>query len=143
MSSSSSSVSHLRALQDRAQTVADAYQKVQNEISTAVEASQRLNAQLSENELVQKEFAQLTPENVVYKLIGSALVKQDQVDARANVDKRLEFIRGEIKRFEQQLTGLKERSDKLQLEVRHCYATILRPNSIPWYYGCMRLCLRC
>ncbi|GBE78790.1 Prefoldin subunit 6 [Sparassis crispa] len=117
MSSSSSSVSHLRALQDRAQTVADAYQKVQNEISTAVEASQRLNAQLSENELVQKEFAQLTPENVVYKLIGSALVKQDQVDARANVDKRLEFIRSEIKRFEQQLTGLKERSDKLQLEL--------------------------
>jgi prefoldin beta subunit len=43
-----------------------------------------------------QEFATLTPNNVVFKLIGPVLVKQDQVEAKGNVDKRLEFIRGEM-----------------------------------------------
>jgi hypothetical protein len=46
--------------------------------------------------IVPKEFAQLTPENVVFKLMGPVLVKQDQTEAKHNVDTRLEFIRGEM-----------------------------------------------
>lgn len=38
----------------------------------------------------------MTPNNTVYKLIGTALVKQDQTEAKANVKKRLEFIQGEM-----------------------------------------------
>jgi prefoldin beta subunit len=38
----------------------------------------------------------LTPNNVVFKLVGPVLVKQDQVEAKSNVDKRLEFIGGEM-----------------------------------------------
>jgi chaperonin cofactor prefoldin len=38
----------------------------------------------------------LTPNNLVFKLVGPVLVKQDQVEAKGNVDKRLEFIRGEM-----------------------------------------------
>lgn len=43
-----------------------------------------------------QEFAQLTPNNTVYKLIGPVLVEQEQADAKSNVDTRLDFIRGEM-----------------------------------------------
>ena len=43
-----------------------------------------------------QEFETLKPENTVYKLIGPVLVQQDQGEAKANVDKRLEFIRSEL-----------------------------------------------
>lgn len=63
---------------------------------TAVEARQQLDSQLRENEQVAKEFSKLTQNNEVYKLIGPVLVKQDQVEAKTNVDKRIEFIKGEM-----------------------------------------------
>lgn len=100
-------------------------------MSGIIEARQRLDSQLSENELVLKvslapapfpasltvrilalalaisavkgecahqtqEFALLKSHNTVYKLIGPALVPQDQAEAKTNVEKRLEFIRGEM-----------------------------------------------
>jgi prefoldin beta subunit len=43
-----------------------------------------------------KEFAQLTEENTVYKLLGPVLVKQDQAEAKSTVDTRLDFIRSEM-----------------------------------------------
>jgi hypothetical protein len=43
-----------------------------------------------------QEFATLTPNNVVYKLVGPVLIKQDQAEAKNNIDKRLEFIRREM-----------------------------------------------
>lgn len=63
---------------------------------TAVEARQQLDSQLRENEQVAKEFNRLKQDNQVYKLIGPVLVKQDQVEAKTNVDKRIEFIKGEM-----------------------------------------------
>lgn len=85
------------------------------ELQAIVETRAKLEAQHSENESVdkvstafnsatvslstktlQQEFGLLTPNNTVYKLIGTALVKQDQVEAKANVKKRLEFIQGEM-----------------------------------------------
>lgn len=63
---------------------------------TAVEARQQLDSQLRENQQVAKEFGKLTANNQVYKLIGPVLVKQDQVEAKSNVDKRIEFIKSEM-----------------------------------------------
>lgn len=86
--------------------------KKYKELSLAVEARQRLDAQLSENELVRKvrqefetlviadsilqEFGMLTPENRVFKMVGPVLVKQDQEEAKSNVETRLDFIRSEM-----------------------------------------------
>jgi len=82
-----------------------------------VENRQRLDAQKTENEGVKKvsrlvlsafseslstcltfaqEFSTLTPQNQVYKLIGPILMKQDQEEAKHNVEKRLEWIDGEM-----------------------------------------------
>ncbi|KAH9952636.1 prefoldin subunit 6 [Russula dissimulans] len=106
------------SLPPRLQVASNEYQRLQAELSNAVEARQRLDAQLSENELVKKEFATLTPNNVVFKLVGPVLIKQDQVEAKANVDKRLEFIRGEMfKRIETQLQDIEQRSEKKKSEL--------------------------
>jgi len=106
------------SLEAKLQQASIEYQKLQADLSKAVEARQRLDAQLSENELVKKvplvyglrmeritltqlfqEFDQLTPENAVYKLIGPVLVKQDQAEAKSNVETRLGFIRSEMSVF--------------------------------------------
>jgi len=105
------------SLEARLQAASSDYQKLQADLSNAVEARQRLDAQLSENELVKKEFSTLTPNNVVFKLVGPVLVKQDQTEAKSNVDKRLEFIGGEIKRIESQLQEIEQKSEKKKLEL--------------------------
>ncbi|KAJ7125699.1 prefoldin subunit 6 [Mycena crocata] len=99
------------SLQGKLQTASSDYQKLQADLSNAVEARQRLDAQLSENDLVKKEFAQLAPDNVVYKQMGPVLVKQDQAEAKSNVETRLEFIKGEIKRVETQLQDIQSKSE--------------------------------
>ena len=38
----------------------------------------------------------MTPENEVYKLIGPVLIKQDQQEAKANVNQRLGLIQGDM-----------------------------------------------
>ncbi|GAC72917.1 prefoldin subunit 6 [Moesziomyces antarcticus T-34] len=93
------------------------YQKLQTSFQTAVEARQQLDSQLRENEQVAKEFSKLTQNNEVYKLIGPVLVKQDQVEAKTNVDKRIEFIKGEIERVEAQIKDLNEKTEKKKIEI--------------------------
>ncbi|PPQ67050.1 hypothetical protein CVT25_005651 [Psilocybe cyanescens] len=84
------------SLEAKLQQASVEFQNLQSDLSRVVEARQRLDAQLSENELVKKEFAALTAENTVYKLIGPVLVKQDQAEAKSNVDTRLDYIRSEM-----------------------------------------------
>ena len=66
------------------------------DLQTIIEARQRLDSQLQENQAVQKEFASLEDDATIYKLIGPILVKQDNVEAKSNVDKRLEYIQNEM-----------------------------------------------
>lgn len=53
----------------------------------------------------------------VFKLIGPVLVKQDPVEAKTNVEKRLDYIKGELKRTEAQLKGHEERAMSKQTQV--------------------------
>ncbi|KAF9462119.1 Prefoldin [Collybia nuda] len=105
------------SLQAKLQIASTEFQKLQNDLSNIVEARQRLDAQLSENELVRKEFQQLTTVNVVFKLTGPVLVKQDQGEAKSNVETRLDFIRSEIKRVETQLKDIEEKQERKKLEL--------------------------
>jgi len=119
----------------------DEYRRLETERSEAIESRQALGAQEAENKtvkavrlpqlssLTRQEFAKLTPNNNVYKQMGPVLVKQDQVEAKANVDKRLEFIAGEMcvtalidqlivsKRVEAKLKDLTERLDATRMEL--------------------------
>ncbi|CAO1623522.1 unnamed protein product [Parajaminaea phylloscopi] len=99
------------------QALTQAYGSQQSSIESLIAARQALDSQLSENLQVQREFAKLKSHNQVYKLIGGVLLKQEQDEARGNVDKRLEFIKGEITRVEDQLKTTSQQAEKLRAEI--------------------------
>lgn len=53
----------------------------------------------------------------VYKLIGPALIKQDPVEAKSNVETRLELIKTELGRLEGQAKSLEEKRGQREKQV--------------------------
>ncbi|KAG1784078.1 prefoldin subunit 6 [Suillus placidus] len=119
------------SLEFRFQSASTEYQKIQTELASLVENRTRLDAQLSENEMVKKEFAQLTPSNAVYKLVGPVLVPQDQNEAKTNVETRLEFIKSEIKRVDAQINEGEDRSEKKKNELVKIQTKLQQAQSTP------------
>ncbi|KAG1749875.1 prefoldin subunit 6 [Suillus paluster] len=119
------------SLEFRFQSASTDYQKIQTELASLVENRTRLDAQLSENEMVKKEFAQLTPSNAVYKLVGPILVPQDQNEAKTNVETRLEFIKSEIKRVDAQIKDGEDRSEKKKNELVEIQTKLQQAQSTP------------
>ena len=64
-----------------------------------------------------QELSLLEDDAGVYKLVGPALIKQDPVEAKSNVQKRLDYINSELARLEGQLKGLDEKQYKKQQQV--------------------------
>jgi prefoldin beta subunit len=60
---------------------------------------------------VSQEFKLLEDDANVFKLVGPVLVKQDLQEARANVDKRIDYIKEELVRVDGQT---KESEKKLE-----------------------------
>ncbi|KAK9475445.1 Prefoldin [Dipodascopsis tothii] len=104
-------------IQAQYEALTEEYRKTQTDMSTLVEARQKLESQLQENLIVQKEFKGLDADASVYKLIGPVLVPQTKGEAEMNVDKRLDFIQSEIKRIEGQINETRAKSDKKRAEV--------------------------
>ncbi|EIE25073.1 hypothetical protein COCSUDRAFT_61316 [Coccomyxa subellipsoidea C-169] len=67
--------------------------------------------------MVLKELDLGSDQGNVYKLIGPALIKQDPVEARSNVGKRLEFINGELGRLDSRLKALEKQEAERQQKV--------------------------
>ena len=65
-----------------------------------------------------QELELLEEDSNIYKLIGPVLIKQDPLEAKSNVKKRLEFIQGELDRVDSQLKKLEDKSAKRQAAVR-------------------------
>ncbi|KAF2641310.1 Prefoldin beta-like protein [Massarina eburnea CBS 473.64] len=104
-------------VQKKLQALSDGYQKLQGELSTAVEARQKLESQQQENSTVKKEFDLLDDEANIYKQIGPVLLKQDKTEAVMAVNGRLEYIEKEIKRIEGQIKDTQEKSETLKMEI--------------------------
>lgn len=85
----------LKALQERLDKEVASFRELQKQISTADASRQTCSQQFSENDMVASELARLEPGAGVFKLIGPTLIRQDLVEARANVVKRLEYIEAE------------------------------------------------
>ncbi|GAA6052031.1 hypothetical protein JCM3770_002330 [Rhodotorula araucariae] len=109
----------MASIEAQLQAASSAYAKLETDYARAVESRQRLDAQRTENEGVRKELANLTDSNSVYKLVGPILMKQDHVEARTNVDKRLEWIAGEITRVEASLKDLETKLETKKMEIVH------------------------
>ncbi|XP_061644265.1 prefoldin subunit 6 [Phyllopteryx taeniolatus] len=99
-------------IQKKLNTELEKYTQMQKDVSKSMAARQKLETQLAENNIVKEELDILDSANTVYKLIGPVLVKQDLDEAKATVTKRLEYINGEIQRYDTLLKDLEKKSDQ-------------------------------
>ncbi|RMZ82032.1 hypothetical protein DV737_g2324, partial [Chaetothyriales sp. CBS 132003] len=102
--------------QKRLQALSETLQKAQEDLETAVENRQRLEAQHQENKAVKKEFDGLAEDAGIYKLVGPVLLKQDKAEAAGAVDARLDYIGKEMARAETRIKELQEWSQNKQGE---------------------------
>ncbi|CAH1396323.1 unnamed protein product [Nezara viridula] len=86
-------------LQAKLQAELDKFKAVEKEYHKAVSQRQVLDGQLHENTGVKQELDLLKDDGEVYKLIGPVLVKQDLTEAKQNVAKRMDYIKGEFLRY--------------------------------------------
>ncbi|XP_078497747.1 prefoldin subunit 6 [Lissotriton helveticus] len=99
-------------LQKKLQAEVEKYQQLQKDLNKCMSARQKLEAQVTENNIVKEELDLLDVSNTVFKLIGPVLVKQDLEEAKATVSKRLDYINGEIKRYESQMKDMEKKSEQ-------------------------------
>merc|ERR1712168_218049 len=101
-------------LQKNLQAEVDKLKVVQKDYSKYVTARQQLDAQLNENKLVKEELTLLEEDCNVYKMMGPVLVKQDAEESRQNVDKRIVYIEGEIKRHDTLIADHEKKQETLK-----------------------------
>ncbi|DBA96524.1 hypothetical protein WJX77_012506 [Trebouxia sp. C0004] len=95
-----------------------AFKDSQQDISKNHSNRQTFLQQQHENELVLQELELLDEDANIFKLVGPVLIKQDPLEATANVEKRLEFIKGEVDRLDAQLKRLDDKQSKRQHTLR-------------------------
>ncbi|CEH17647.1 Prefoldin subunit 6, KE2 family [Ceraceosorus bombacis] len=118
--STASSSSHMQQLERSLQKSSVEFQNLQAELEKAVDTRQTLAGQLNENESVLKEFDALPNKGAgakVYKAMGPVLLQQDPAEAKSNVQKRIDFIQGDIRRAEMLLKELSEKGEKKKEEL--------------------------
>jgi prefoldin beta subunit len=86
---------------------------IQGTLQSLMDGRAALQTQAHENEMVKSEFKLLEDDASVFKLVGPVLVKQDLQEARANVDKRIEYIKEELGRVDAQT---KESEKKMEAQ---------------------------
>lgn len=107
------------------QNEVEVMKKYEKEFKILQQQRQQLNGQLNENEVVKTELDFVKNNEEVYKMIGKVLIKQDLVEAKQNVLKRMDFIKSEIKRIdnvstvtEMKLEDSRSNITKLQQEMQ-------------------------
>jgi prefoldin beta subunit len=56
----------------------------------------------------------LKTDDTIFKLIGPILVKQDLVEAKQNVDKRIDYIQAELKRHDAAIKDNESKQDDMK-----------------------------
>ncbi|KAK3257072.1 hypothetical protein CYMTET_33829 [Cymbomonas tetramitiformis] len=107
----------LQAMRQKLETEAKVFQGLQKESSKSAGLRTQFQQQQQENNMVLKELELLEEEANVYKLVGPMLIKQDLVEAKSNVGKRLEYIGDEIKRLDNGMKSLEKKQAEKQQEV--------------------------
>ena len=95
----------------------DEYRTYQKDVGKNYESRNVLLTQKEENEVVKKELSLLEEDGVVFKLVGPVLVKQDRSGAQENVEKRLEYIDGEITRADKVVVELETKMENIKTEI--------------------------
>lgn len=99
-------------MQKKMQEETDAFKQLQKDINKTAAGRAQLDSQMNENNLVKTEMEMLEDSETVFKLIGPALIRQETSDAKASVNKRIEYISGEIKRHDATMERLKNEAQQ-------------------------------
>lgn len=98
-------------IQKKLQTELENFKLAQKDYQKALSQRQQLDGQLNENVIVKQELDLMKGDSEVFKLIGPVLVKQDLEEAKQNVAKRMDYIKGELKRVEDMIASLDSKQD--------------------------------
>jgi len=109
----------MEQLQGQMQEKLEKLQALQKTQQKTLLARQKLDSQVNENKLVKEEFDKLDDEARIFKLVGPALLRQSTPDAKSNVDKRIEYINGELKRHDEALAKLDKEQDEMRSELQN------------------------
>ena len=79
-----------------------------------------------------KEELDLAPEDgKIFKLIGPALVPQELGEARSNVEKRINYIAGELKRKEDLMAELDKKQDEAREKMQEVQVQMQKLQQAP------------
>ncbi|OLL22812.1 Prefoldin subunit 6 [Neolecta irregularis DAH-3] len=111
------------AVNEKLATCAQEYQKLQQDLSGAIDSLRTLQSQLTENQNVQTEFDRLEEGANIYKLESSVLRKKDAADAKMEVISRISFLKQQIEGLEKDIQAkqgkVKEKQNQLaQLQIQ-------------------------
>ncbi|KAL7697359.1 prefoldin subunit [Lotmaria passim] len=111
----------IKKLNEQLRPILKELQEIGERKSKLIETRRQLGGQKNENELVRDELNKLEPDATVYKLIGPALVPQDQGDAKTIIGNRLDYINGEIKRTDTSISDTDRKESELQKKAQELY----------------------
>eukprot|EP01025_Chloroclados_australasicus_P029101 TRINITY_DN2895_c0_g1_i4.p4 TRINITY_DN2895_c0_g1~~TRINITY_DN2895_c0_g1_i4.p4 ORF type:complete len:130 (+),score=19.68 TRINITY_DN2895_c0_g1_i4:138-527(+) len=93
------------------------YRDLQRQIQTNYAQNQKFAQQQQESQMVLEELQLLDEEAKVYKLVGPVLIKQDKVEAKTNINTRLDYIKREQERIEGTIKQLESKAQQKEREV--------------------------
>lgn len=99
--------SSFRQLQTDFQTESNKVSLFSEKLQTLQQALARVQTQITESEMVKKELDTVKDgEEGVYKLIGTALVKQELPEAQQTIDSRLGYLNNEKNRLDKEIESV-------------------------------------
>ena len=136
-------------LQKQFNEAATSLQTVQRDYSKVLQDRQTLDSQLNENRQVNskgyikyeiilflllqvKEELDLAGDGTkVFKLIGPALINQDLTEAKGNVEKRIDYISGELKRKDDLLATMDKKQDEAREKMQEVQMQMQKLQNAP------------
>ena len=98
------------------------FQKSQDALGNFIQAREKLETQLQENNIVKTELLQLKnkkeSDRKVFKLTGGVLLPVEYDEALSNVNKRLDYINNEIKNCEASIKKEEENLKEIQKKIQ-------------------------
>eukprot|EP01026_Neomeris_dumetosa_P027909 TRINITY_DN22647_c0_g1_i1.p3 TRINITY_DN22647_c0_g1~~TRINITY_DN22647_c0_g1_i1.p3 ORF type:complete len:121 (-),score=21.99 TRINITY_DN22647_c0_g1_i1:183-545(-) len=104
-------------IKEQLQKEVESYRDLQRQIQQNFVQSQKFSQQQQESQMVLEELTLLEDEAKVYKMVGPVLIKQDKVEAKTNINTRLDFIKRKLEGVENTLKQLESKSQSKEKEV--------------------------
>eukprot|EP01117_Protostelium_nocturnum_P009827 TRINITY_DN3505_c1_g5_i2.p1 TRINITY_DN3505_c1_g5~~TRINITY_DN3505_c1_g5_i2.p1 ORF type:complete len:129 (-),score=55.81 TRINITY_DN3505_c1_g5_i2:144-530(-) len=107
----------IQSLQAKLEVEVREFRSLQKQIGNFQNTRAQYLTQSNENGMVKKELELVEDEGEIFKLIGPALIKQEKTEALSNVNKRLEWIKGELTKIDTTIQDLEKKTEEKKKKV--------------------------